>query len=68
MAAVGQAEAGSGLNGEGGFAAEGGVGHEGDESGFVGVERLGVAVVAAVHGAVKGGACEMGWVSPYQAQ
>lgn len=48
-------------------AAEGGVGCEDDGSGFVGAERLGAAVVAAVHDAARGGACEMGWISQYQA-
>lgn len=68
VAAVGQAEAGSGLRqmagvcGEGVGAAE----SEGGESGFVGVESWGAAVAAA-GGAEKGGACEAGWISRYRA-
>lgn len=71
---MGQAEAGSvwrkvGVYDEGeGAAAEGGVGCEGGESGFVGVVRMGAAAVAAAHGAGKDGACETGWISQCQAQ
>lgn len=57
-----------GVCGEGeGAAAEGGVGREGGESGFVGAETLGAAVVAAARGAVKDGACETAWTSRYRA-
>lgn len=75
MAAEGQAEAGSGLSrkvgvcDEGvGSVAEGGLGCEGGENGFVGVESWGAAVAAAEGGAVKDGACERGWTSRCQAQ
>lgn len=69
VAAVGQAEAGSGLRQMVGVCGEGGVGCEGDESGPVGVESWGVAVVAVAAGdAVKDDACEMGWITLYQAQ
>lgn len=68
---MGQAEAGSGLRqkvgvyGEGvGVAAEG----EGGECVFVGAESWGAAAVAAVDGAVKDGACEVGWINRYQAR
>lgn len=76
-AAVGQAEAGSGLKqrvglcGEGvEAAAEGAVGCEDGGSEIVGVESSDGAVVAAAAGggAVRGGACEMGWISRCQAQ
>lgn len=68
-AAAGQAEAGSGLRQMVGVCGEGGVGSEGDESGFVGVESWGAAAVAAaVGGAVKDGAYETGWISLYRAQ
>lgn len=73
-AAEGLAEAGSGLRqkvgvcGEGVAAAEGGAVYEGGGSEFVGVERWGVAVAAAVGGAVEGGAYERGRASPCQAQ
>lgn len=68
--AVGQAETGSGLSQIVRVYGEGGVGCEGDESGFVGAESWGAAVVAAAAagGAVKGGACETGWISQYLAQ
>lgn len=69
VAAVGQAETGSGLRQMVGVCGEGGVGCEGDESGPVGVESWGAAVVAAAAGdAVKDDACETGWISLYQAQ
>lgn len=69
VAAVGQAEPGSGLRQRVGVCGEGGVGCEGDESEPVGVESWGAAVVAAaVDDAVKDGAYEMGWTSQYQAQ
>lgn len=56
---MGQAEAGSGLRQKVGVCGGGGVGSEGDEGGFVGVESQG-AVVAAAGGVVKDGACERG--------
>lgn len=72
---MGQAEAGGGLMqkvgvyGEGEEAAVvGGLGYESGGSEFVGVVMRGAAVVAAVHDAVKDGACGMGWISQYQAQ
>lgn len=68
VAAVGQAEAGSGLKQMVGVCGEGGAGCEGDESGPVGVESWGAAVAAAAGDVVKDGACEMGWISQYQAQ
>lgn len=76
VAAEGQAEAVSGLRqkvgvyGEGvGSVAEGGLGCEGGENGFVGAESWGVVVVAvAVGGAVKDGACERGWTNRCQAR
>lgn len=71
VAAEGQAEAVSGLMqkvgvyGEGvGSVAEGGLGCEGGENGFVGA----AVVAAAVGGAVKDGACERGWTSRCRAQ
>lgn len=68
VAAVGQAETGSGLRQMAGVCDEGGVGYEGGENGFVGVENWGAAVVAAADDAGKDGACEMEWISQYQAQ
>lgn len=68
VAAVGQAETGSGLRQMVGVCGGGGVECEGGESGFVGVENWGAAVVAAADGAVKDGACETWWISRYQAQ
>lgn len=67
--AVGQVEAGSGRRQKVGVYGEGGVGCEGGESGFVGAESSGAAVVAAAAGGVvKDGACEMALTSPYRAQ
>ena len=59
VVAVGQAEAGSGLRQKVGVCGEGGVGSEGDEGEFVGVESQGAVVVAA-GGVVKDGACGRG--------
>lgn len=67
VAAVGQTEAGSGLRRMVGVCGEGvGAAGERGEGGFVGVESWGAA--AAAGGAVKGGACEAGWISRYRAQ
>lgn len=64
--AVGRAEVGSGLRLTVGVCGEGGC--EGDESGPVGVESRGAAVVAAAASdAVTGGACATGWISQYRA-
>lgn len=64
--AVGQAAVGSGLRRTAGVCGEGGC--EGDESGPVGVESRGAAVVAAAASdAVKDGACATGWISQYRA-
>lgn len=67
MAAVGQTGTGSGLKQIVALDGEGGVGSVGGESEFVGVESWGAAAVAG-SGAVKDGACEMGWISQCQAQ
>lgn len=58
-----------GVCGEGGeAAAEGGLGSEGDECGFVGVARSGAAVAAAVRDAVRDGAYEAWWRVQYRAR
>lgn len=67
VAAVGRAVAEDGLKQRVGVCGAGGVGHGGDVGGPVGVESWDAAV-AAVGDAVKGGACETGWIGRYRAR